>query len=143
MADNRERLFALRQDHATPVRRADSATGVIRRHTEPDEGGAHFFRQVLMNALRSSPLSALAVASALQVFIFSCWVAALALPLDFSAPACERAALQGEFDEYPAYPDVRIGHGRLGPWFRCHRAAGEDDRPSRPMVSLPPRSRRR
>ncbi len=36
-----------------------------------------------MNALRSSPLSDLALASALQVFIFSCWVAALALPPAF------------------------------------------------------------
>ena len=77
MADNRERLSALRQDHATPS--AGRITPqALSAATEPGEGGAHFFRQVLANALRSSPLSALAVASALQVFIFSCWVAALA-----------------------------------------------------------------
>src|SRR5690606_3959912 len=36
---------------------------------------AHFFfRQVLMNALRSSPLRVFSVAVALQRVIFSCWV---------------------------------------------------------------------
>ena len=35
------------------------------------------FRQLLMNALRSSPLSDLALASALQLFIFSCCAVAL------------------------------------------------------------------
>src|ERR1700739_3439335 len=41
-------------------------------------------RQLFMNALRSSPFSDLALASALQVFIFSCWL--------FSCVASEKAA---------------------------------------------------
>ena len=38
-------------------------------------------RHELMNAFRSSPLRALALASALHFFIFSCWVMGMASPL--------------------------------------------------------------
>src|SRR5215469_13645318 len=38
-------------------------------------------RHSLMNAFRSSPLRALALASALHFFIFSCWVMGVASPL--------------------------------------------------------------
>ena len=50
------------------------------------------FRQVLMKALRSAPLTALAVASALQVFILFCWVGAAAAAAVAGAAAGAAAA---------------------------------------------------
>src|SRR3546814_7595928 len=43
------------------------------------------FRQELMNALRSAPLSALVLASALQLFIFACWVVSVDAAADAEA----------------------------------------------------------
>src|SRR6185312_7144694 len=50
------------------------ARGAVSNQCAAAASPAPPFRQVLMKVLRSAPLSALVLASALQLFIFSCWV---------------------------------------------------------------------